>query len=167
MRARRPHRPYPRVIRGVKGGKGAIVPRCYFLTVCVGSSVDQHTHNVSLFNVIEQITVPPDAPPPPHGVIPVEVHAYWRAAEENEEAFEVRLVMVAETGLETVSPVQKHTQLRGRLRTRTLGLPFPPVMGRYTLCVDWRREPHHEWQREDIHWPIYLQEGERRPRVTH
>jgi hypothetical protein len=40
-------------------------------------------------------------------------------------------------------------------------------MGRYTLCVDWRREPHHEWQREDIHWPIYLQEGERRPRVTH
>jgi hypothetical protein len=155
------------VIHGGKDGKGAFVPRCYFLTVCVGSSVDQHTNNVSLFNVIEQITVPPDAPPPPHGVIPVEVHVYWRALEEQEEAFEVRLVMMAETGLETSSPVQKHTQLRGRLRTRTLGLPFPPVMGRYTLCVDWRREPHHEWQREDIQWPIHLQEGERRPRVTH
>ena len=133
----------------------------------MGSSVDQHTNNVSIFNVIEQITVPPDAPPPPHGVLPVEVHVYWRATEDSEEAFEVRLVMVAESGLETVSPVQKHTQLRGRLRTRTLGLPFPPVMGRYQLVVDWRRDQNQEWQREELNWPINLQEGERKPRVTH
>lgn len=152
---------------GRTGAKRTAVPRCYFLTVCVGSSVDQHTNNVSIFNIIEHITVPADAPPPPHGVLPVEVHAYWRATDDNEEAFEVRLVMLAESGLETVSHTQKHTQLRGRLRTRTLGLPFPPVMGRYQLCVDWRRDADQEWQREDLTWPINLQEGERKPRVTH
>lgn len=145
----------------------AAVPRCYFLTVCVGSSVDQHTNNVSLFNVIEQITIPSDAPPPPSGIIPVEVHAYWRAEQGEEPPFEVRFVMVADTGLETPSPVQRHVRLVGRLRTRTLGLPFPPVMGRYSLCVDWRHEGDESWQRDGLTWPVTLQEGERKPRVTH
>lgn len=145
----------------------AAVPSCYFLTVCVGSSVDQHTNNVSLFNVIEQITVPPDVPPPPNGVIPVEVHVYWRAEQGEESPFEARFVMVADTGLETPSPVQRHVRITGRLRTRTMGLPFPPVMGRYTLRVDWRFEGEETWQRDALAWPINLQEGERKPRVTH
>src|SRR5690606_3927806 len=130
-------------------------------------SADQHTNNASLFTVLEQITVPPDAPPPPPGAIPVGVHVHRQSLAATEAALRARLVMLADSRRETSSPVQKHNQLRGRLRTRTLGLPFPPVMGRYTLCVDWRREPHHEWQREDAQWPIHLQQSERRPRVTH
>jgi hypothetical protein len=129
--------------------------------------VDQHTNNVSLFNVIEQITVPPNIEPPPNGIIPIEVHTYWRADDGEEPPFEVRLVMVASTGLETSSPVQRHARVVGRLRTRTLGVPFPPVMGRYALCVDWRREGEEDWRREALTWPISLHQSDGKPRVTH
>jgi hypothetical protein len=94
------------------------------LTVCLGSSVDQQSNNVSLFSLVEQINVPEGAPPPPHGMVPLEVHAYWRLAPaEVSETFEMRFVLVAPTGLETSSDVFKHRSVTDRFRTRTLGLP--------------------------------------------
>ena len=31
------------------------MPSCYLLAVCGGSSLDQHSNNVTLFNLVEQI----------------------------------------------------------------------------------------------------------------
>ena len=50
------------------------MPTCYLLSACVGSSIDQETNNITLFNLVEQINVPPNSPPPPNGVIPLEAH---------------------------------------------------------------------------------------------
>jgi hypothetical protein len=146
----------------------ADVPSCYFLSVCAGSSVDQHTNNVSLFNLVEQINVPAGAPPPPQGVVPLELHAYWQLdSDVTTEDFEVRFVLVASTGLETSSTTYRHRAVHGRFRTRTVGLPYPPVLGHYTLRVDWRYREEQPWHREGVSWPVMLQELDRKPRVTH
>lgn len=148
----------------VKGG----VPHCYFLSVCSGSSVDQHSNNPSLFNLVEHISIPPDATPPPNGVIPLEVHAYWRLepAEFNVD-FHVRFVMVASTGLETPSISFKHRAGTSRFRTRTMGLPFPPVADEYKLCVDWSFDGEDNWHRQGQAWPILIRVAEKKPIVTH
>ena len=53
------------------------MPKCYFLTLCGGSSLDQHSNNVSLFNVVEQVNLQPNVEPPPGAYLPLEVHAYF------------------------------------------------------------------------------------------
>ncbi len=144
------------------------VPNCYFLSVCSGSAVDQQSNNVSLFNLVEQVNVPPNAPAPPRGLIPLEIHAYWRLLpDEVGEEFETRFVMEATTGLETPSPTFRHRPSVARFRTRVMGVPFPPVLGSYTLHVDWRSSEAHEWQRTSASWPMNLRELERRPQTTH
>ncbi len=143
------------------------MPSCYFLAVCASSSVDQQTNNVSLFNLVEQISIRPEATPAPGGMVPVEMHAYWQC-DEGEPEFEARFVMVAaSTGLETSSPAHKYRPLAGRVRSRSLGLPLPPVLGSYLLRIDWRPHEDEAWRREALSWPIRLQWFERRPRVTH
>ena len=144
------------------------MPRCYLLTVCAGSSLDQHSNNVTLFNLVEQVNVPPGAPPPPGGIIPLEVHAYFELApEEYSTPFEVRFALVADTGLETFSDVFAHKSVTLRYRTRTLGVPFPPVVGQYHLCLDCRLGGTTNWSRQAISWPIAIVEIEQRPIVTH
>lgn len=145
------------------------MPHCYFLTVCSGSSVDQHTNNPSLFNLVEHIAVPEDAPRPPSGVIPLEVHAYWRLLpSELNVDFHVRFVMIASTGLETPSATFKHRSTTPRFRTRTLGLPFPPpVADEYRLCVDWSFDGEDNWHRQGQAWPINIRITDRKPPVTH
>jgi hypothetical protein len=144
------------------------VPNCYFLAVCSGSSVDQQSNNVSLFSLVEQVNVPPNAPAPPRGVIPLEIHAYWRVdPSEVGEEFETRFVMEATTGLETPGPTFRHRPSVGRFRTRVMGVPYPPVLGDYTLHVDWRGDENAAWQRVGITWPMSLRQLERRPTTTH
>ena len=141
---------------------------CYFLSVCAGSSVDQHSNNVTLFSLVERITVPPGAPPPPKGIIPLEVHAYFDiAADELGKSFELRFVMVAPSGLETPSEPVTHKAVTPRYRTRTLGLPFPPVVGNYTLTVDTRFAGAPGFQRHRVVWPVTIAEADRRPKLTH
>jgi hypothetical protein len=143
--------------------------RCYFLCASRGSSLDQQSNNVSLFNLIEQINVPPGMAVSRGAVIPVEVHAYFQlAAEEINRQFELRLVLHAETGLETLSEPLRHRSTTPRLRVRIMGLPFPPVAGGYKLGVDFRLvDDTGIWQRQSIGWPITLVESDPRPRVTH
>ncbi len=144
------------------------MPRCYLLTVCAGSSLDQHSNNVSLFNVVEQLNVPPGAQPPPKGVIPLELHAYWQLAPpEINRAFDMRFVMVASTGLETPSEAYSHRPVTPRFRTRTLGLPVPPVVGNYDLRVDWREAGTEGWSREAASWPIAIVEIRPEGSVVH
>jgi hypothetical protein len=144
------------------------MPKCYLLAVCSGSSLDQQSNNVTLFNLVEQLNVPSGAPPPPGGVIPLEIHAYFQLAPgETSESFEVRFAMVASTGLETLTDPASHRSVTPRYRTRSVGLPLPPVMGQYELRVDWRMAGAESWQREPLAWPINISEAASRPRVTH
>lgn len=140
------------------------MPRCYFLSLCSGSSVDQHTNNITLFNLVEQINVPPGAPPPPQGLVPLEIHAYFEVSQADMgQDFEVRFVMVAQTGLETPSEAFRHRSVTPRYRTRTFGLPFPPVSGVYDLRIDIRPSGAEGWQRASIAWPISIVEASGRP----
>jgi hypothetical protein len=145
------------------------VPRCYLLAASTGSSVDQHSNNVTLFNLVEQINVAPGAPPPPGGVLPLEIHAYYElGAPEIGQAFSTRFALVARaSGLETFSDVFSHKAVTARYRTRVMGLPFPPVTGQYDLRVDWRFQEARGWTREAIAWPVAIVEADPRPRVTH
>ncbi len=144
------------------------MPRCYFLAVCGGSSVDQHSNNVTLFNLVEQINVPQGAPAPPHGLVPLEIHAYFHVApDEYGHDFEVRFVMVAITGLETPTDAFSHRPVTPRYRMRTFGLPFPPVVGHYDLRVDSRKAGDDGWRREPLAWPIGIVEAASQPTAVH
>jgi hypothetical protein len=154
--------------------------------VSSGSAIDRQSNNVSLFNLVEQINVPPGSPPPPRGLIPVEIHAYFQLSQSHvQREFELRFALRAESGLETLSEVFRHRVTAPRFRVRTLGLPYPPVLGQYTLQVDLRllgagerlsgerlfaeRLPDEggSWERQAAAWPLALYEVERRPKVTH
>jgi hypothetical protein len=144
------------------------MPVCYLLLSCSGSVVDQQTNNVTLFNLVEQINVPPGAPPPPRGLVPVEVHAYFHVSQaEFGRDFEIRFVMVAQTGLETPTDAFTHRAVTPRYRTRTFGLPFPPVAGKYDLRVDIRMTGDESWRRETVAWPIVIVEESTQPRAVH
>lgn len=144
------------------------MPRCYFLGVCSGSSLDQGSNNVSLFNLIEQLNLPPGAKPPQSGVIPVELHAYWTLEpEEIGHSFQTRFVMLSlESGLELPTDVTQHQSQTPRFRTRVLGLPHPPVIGQYSLKVDWRTDDSGGWVREHAIWPVNVVEFQTRSAVT-
>ena len=144
------------------------MPRCYLLAVTSGSSLDQHSNNVTLFNLVEQINVPQGAPAPPHGILPLEIHAYYElGAKEINERFEVRYAMVSEAGLETYTELFSYKSTTIRFRTRTLGLPIPPVTGLYHVRVDTRMEGTGEWKRDTLSWPIAIVEATVRPQITH
>lgn len=144
------------------------MPQCYLLGISAGSSLDQQSNNVSLFNLVEQVNIPPGANPPPNNLLPLEIHAYFRlAAEELGQTLEMRFALVAPSGLETLSEVVRHSCATPRFRTRTLGVPFPPVLGHYELRVDFRVVGNPHWARDPLSWPISFIEVERKPRVTH
>src|SRR5690606_21277243 len=131
------------------------MPQCYLLGISAGSSLDQQSNNVSLFNLVEQVNVPPGAPPPPNNLLPLELHAYFRLSpEEIGKTIEMRFALVATSGLETLSEIVRHSCVTPRYRTRTLGLPFPPVVGHYELRVDFRSAPQAPWTRDPLAWPI-------------
>lgn len=144
------------------------MPNCYFLAICGGSAVDQHSNNVSLFNVVEQVNIAPNAGQPPRGMLPLEIHAYWRLANpELGSEFETRFVLVADTGLETPSSTFRHRPVTTRFRTRTVGVPYPPVFGEYLLFVDHRAGLEADWQRSTTRWPVSIRLAEPKPATTH
>lgn len=142
--------------------------KCYLLSVSSGSSLDRYSNNVTLFNLVEQLNFPKDQPPPAGAMLPLEIHAYFDLdpAEVNQR-FEIRFTLVAATGLETVTDAFSHRSTTPRYRTRTIGLPMPPVIGSYELCVDSRAAGSENWQRDRLSWPLVFAETEPRPRVTH
>lgn len=145
------------------------MPNCYLLTVCSGSSVDQQSNNPTLFNLVEQLNIPPNAPRPAHTVVPLEVHSYWKfdGAEVGKD-YEVRVVVCSlETSLETSGEIHLHRALAPRLRTRVQGLPFPSVAGTYQVCVDWRAVGIESWTRSALKWPLTITEDLPQTRVTH
>jgi hypothetical protein len=144
------------------------MPKCYLLAVVGGSSLDRYSNNVTLFNLVEQLNFPKDQPPPPGAVLPLEIHAYFALSDyELNQRFEMRFSLVAATGLETLTDGFSHRATTPRYRTRTVGLPMPPVFGSYEVCVDTRLSGTEGWQRADLGWPLLITETEPRPSVTH
>jgi hypothetical protein len=142
--------------------------RCYLLTLAGGSSLDQHSNNVSLFNVVEQLNLPHGVQPPPNALVPVEIHAYFQLADADlHQRFELRFVLVASSGLETFTDPHVHRSATPRYRTRVLGLPAPPIPDSYELCVDVRAVGSEHWTRDPLRWPLIVVQAEARPAVTH
>ena len=144
------------------------MPKCYFLTLCGGSSLDQHSNNVTLFNLVEQLNFAPRNFPPAGALLPLEMHAYFHLdTYELNQKFELRFVLVGQSGLETPTNVFSHKPTGARYRTRTFGLPAPPSAGSYELRVEWRPNADAEWVRDSASWPLLVAETEPRPAVTH
>lgn len=144
------------------------MPKCYFLTLCGGSSLDQHSNNVTLFNIVEQVNLQPNQDPPPGAYLPLEVHAYFLLGPgELAQPFEVRFALVAPTGLELLTDATSHKSTTPRYRTRSLGLPAPAVPGNYQLCVDIRQPGTEGFTRDSSTWPLVVARLEARPAVVH
>jgi hypothetical protein len=142
--------------------------RCYLLTLAGGSSLDQQSNNVSLFNVVEQLNLPHGVEPPPNALVPVEIHAYFQLTDaELNQRFEVRFALVATSGLETLTDAHVHRSSTPRYRTRVLGLPVPPIPDNYELRVDARPVGGEHWTRDPLRWPLIVVQAEPRPAVTH
>lgn len=144
------------------------MPKCYFLTLCGGSSLDQHSNNVTLFNVVEQVNLQPNVEPPPGAFLPLEVHAYFLLGPgELSQPFEVRFALVAPTGLELLTDSHQHRSSTPRYRTRALGVPAPAVPGNYQLCVDIKQPGTDTFTRDALNWPLVVARLEPRPAVVH
>lgn len=143
------------------------MPRCYLLLLSASSSLDQHTNNVSLFQLVEQVHFPAGAKLHSGRGIPLEIHAYFHVAEEEQgKPIDVRYCLRASSGLETFSDVITHRSTTPRYRTRSIGVPFPPALGHYVLCIDYR-VGEGPWSRDPLEWPITFAQDERSPEVTH
>jgi hypothetical protein len=117
---------------------------------------------------VEQLNFPSHSFPPPGALLPLEMHAYFRLdAFEVNQKFELRFVLVGQSGLETPTNVFSHRAGGTRYRTRTFGLPAPPAAGSYELRVEWRPNADAEWVRDSAAWPLLVAEAEQRPTVTH
>ena len=144
------------------------MPKCYFLTLCGGSSLDQHSNNVTLFNIVEQVNLQPNVDPPPGAFLPLEVHAYFLLGPgEVSQPFEVRFALVAPTGLELLTDATQHKSATPRYRTRSLGLPAPIVPGNYQLYVDIKQPGTDGFTRENLHWPLVVARLEQRTGTVH
>jgi hypothetical protein len=144
------------------------MPKCYLVAVSGGSSLDQHSNNITLFNLVEQLNFPKHALPKPGALLPLELHAYFQLeAVELNQRFEIRFVLLGTTGLETPTEVFAHRSSTLRYRTRTFGLPAPPVAGSYELCVESRPAGSETWTRDPASWPLLVVHSDPRPTVTH
>jgi hypothetical protein len=144
------------------------MPTCYLLAISAGSSLDQHSNNITLFNLVEQVNFPENRPPPTGSLLPLEVHAYFQLdGNELNQRFEIRFVLVGDSGLESPSETFGHRSTSLRYRTRTFGVPMPPSVGSYELRVDARPVGSDDWQRDLAHWPLTVMRVEPRPAVTH
>jgi hypothetical protein len=144
------------------------MPKCYFLALCGGSSLDQQSNNVTLFILVEQVNLQPNVEPPPGAYLPLEVHAYFLLGPgETSQPFEVRFAVVAPSGLELLTDATSHKSSTPRYRTRSFGLPAPIVPGNYQLCVDVRQPGTDSFTRESVTWPLTVARAEARPAVVH
>ena len=144
------------------------MPKCYFLTLCGGSSLDQHSNNVTLFNIVEQVNLQPNHDPPPGAFLPLEVHAYFLLdPSEVAQGFELRFALVAASGLELLTDATSHRSSAPRYRTRSLGVPAPAVPGHYQLCVDVKQPGTGVFTRDALSWPLVVARLEPRPSVVH
>jgi hypothetical protein len=120
--------------------------------VCRQSVIDCDSKNLSLFNVLEQITIQGEANTEERTVIPMdlEVVSLWSRSDYDVSAKGVqRLTLLSPDGENLASGEQqidlsKHRRFRNRARFR--GLPMKGA-GRYIFRVEQMTEGEAEWQR--------------------
>jgi hypothetical protein len=134
------------------------MPHCYLLAVAFASALDRDSNNWSLFNLTEQVQLPPDAPPPGPSVgLPLEIHCYWLFSDaELNQDFEWRLIVGAggqEARIAAPFPLRSDKR---RQRIRTKGLPFL-FEGETIVQVEWCERGTANWKREDALWPLLIE----------
>lgn len=147
---------------------GVNVPSCYLITLCSGASLDQHSNNISLFNLVEQIYLPATISSTKRRIIPLEVHAYLRLqTDELNRIFEFRYALVSQNGLDAYSEPITHQIKTMRYRMRSIGLPMPLVVGEFSLHLEYRLQGDSEFIRDRLAWPLHFKQDEVKPSVTH
>ncbi len=144
------------------------MPSCYLIALCSGASLDQHSNNISLFNLVEQINLPVETSTAAHRSIPLEVHSYLRLApDELNQVFEFRYVLVSEDGLDAYSEPVTHQIKTARYRMRSVGLPMPVSTGEFTLQLEYRAKGQEDFLRDSLSWPVHFRRDEKPPSITH
>lgn len=125
----------------------------YLLALATGSSLDANTHNVSLFNLVENLTVPAEAL---DEIVPVELHFHCRLAPEARgRKFELRIVRTGEDGVQTPGdPLPFQTTDSPRFRLRATFFRMPAEYGDYVLHAEWRPAGEPLWHRDGAAWPL-------------
>ncbi len=117
--------------------------------VCSRAVIDKNSNNVSIQNVIEQITVPGEPQPEQVVGIAFEVVSLWSRSDFDVPSHgQARLTYLSPSGRRT-GPVEFDLDLSEyeRLRTRRAfqGLPVAEP-GRHNWLVELRNEGEDEWQ---------------------
>ena len=117
--------------------------RCRWTIACHHAVVDTYTNNVSLLQIIDQITVKRLLERGEAIALPFELMTIWERGKEGEsEAAVIRFVLESPDGNElgsTEVPVDLTQHQRSRARLMVAGLPFHGY-GRYRLRVDLRED---------------------------
>lgn len=119
--------------------------------LCRDSIIDRDSNSVSLFNVLEQITIrgEMDRGEPAVAPIEMEVVSLWSRSDYDVPAKGVQRLRLLSPSGETLASgeqeidLSKHRRFRNRARFR--GLPVQGT-GRYTFRVEQKREGEVEWQ---------------------
>ncbi len=132
------------------------MPRCYLLAVSHSSSLDKGTNVLSLFHLVEGLTLH-DSAMPPQGAIDVQLHVYWQCEpEEVGTTLEFRVVRRMADGLSEPGPSIVLPLTHRRFRFRTQGLRPPSRAGDLELRVQWRRQGEDDdaWREDPAWWPL-------------
>ncbi len=129
--------------------------RCFHFCLAAGSSIDETTKNVTLFNLVEQIHL---VEAQLGTTVGIEVHAYFFVAEAGRHAnFEMRVIRIAADGAEDAgSALPFQTREGERMRVRVQMFRLPPAYGTYELRLEWRPRGAEEWRPEPHRWPLML-----------
>jgi hypothetical protein len=117
--------------------------------VCSRAVIDKNSNNVSLQNIIEQITIPGEPQPEQVVDIAFEVVSLWSRSDFDVPSHgQARLTFLSPSGRRT-GPVEFELDLskyeRLRTRRRLQGLPVAEP-GRHNWLVELRNEGEDEWQ---------------------
>jgi hypothetical protein len=127
--------------------------RGYLIALCSGSALDVNTKNFTLFNLIENLSLPAEAL---GQTLPFEFHFYCRIDPADRGAeFEMRVVRVDEKGAtDPGEPLPVRTGDRGHFRLRVTAFRLPRAFGQHLLRVEWRKKGEERWTADPIEWPL-------------
>lgn len=131
------------------------MPTAYLVAVAEGSSLDRDTGNLTLFKLLEQLQVVPEARFP--AVVPYEVHSCWEFADaERGQTYEAR--MVTDGAFRMASEPISFRAEKSRMRLRMSGLGLPSL-GQVRVTVEIRPGGGSTWLSSGISWPLLVEQA--------
>lgn len=116
--------------------------------LCTRSSVDSESNNISLFDLLEQLTISEPQQGPGIAVFPHEVVSLWTRDNLGEGGVaETRFVIVAPDATRTEGPalsIDLTAFHRSRMRSRAPGLPIQGA-GLYWIATELRQGENPQW----------------------